>query len=141
MPETPRDIMNQQKNPERMTLKELYEQIRFLRKTHVENMPLNELPFFDPMRGYLVNVNVHFAIPFTAILFAVIGTAMGITTKPYGSFLGIGISAIIIFAYHTVSSYTMYMGKGGYLSPAVSVWSSYVIFALIGTALLAKKAV
>lgn len=130
MNETPQEILRQQEDPDNMTLKELLAHIQFARKFQ------RDIPLTD----YLVQMHVHFAIPLTAILFAIIGTALGITTKPYGSFLGIGLSALIIFGYHMVSSYTLYMGKAGYLSPAFSVWLSYGFFALIGVVLLLKKA-
>lgn len=138
--ETPGDILARQKNPEDLTIKELYQQIRFLKRVQSESAPNKERQLFDPVLGYQVYLHWRFSLPLTAVLFAIIGTAMGITTKPYGSFFGIGVAALIIFPYYYLSQYMMQMGKAGYVSPAVSIWLPYGIFTLAGIGLMIRRA-
>lgn len=138
--ETPSDLVTRQKSLEDMTIKELYQQIRFLKKVRAGESPQKSPQLFDPMLGYKVYLHWRFSLPLTAILFAIIGTGMGITTKPYGSFFGLGIAALIIFPYYYFSQYMMQMGKAGYVPPAVSIWLPYCVFTALGCGIMIKRA-
>ena len=125
---TPEDIASSQKKPEDMGIRELKSQIMLLKE---EGIKVKEL---------LVELYLKITVPIASFIFALIGFPLGIKSQRSSSSLGVGLSALIIFAYYVVMTLSSTWGKAGYLSPLLSAWMANIIFGVIGLGLLVKAA-
>lgn len=79
------------------------------------------------------------AIPFAALVFALVGVALGITSPRSGKALGIGLSILIVFGYYVFFSIMSTLAEGGVLSPFLGTWATNILGALGGSMLLWKR--
>lgn len=106
----PRDVGLSQKKPDQMTIKELKAQIEILSRQYL------------PVTIYEVEMYQRFTFPMASLLFAMIGTPLGIQPQRTTSSLGLGLSVVIIFLYYTVMTLSTALGQGGALHPFIAAW-------------------
>jgi lipopolysaccharide export system permease protein len=123
---TPVAISREQKKPEEMTIKELKQQIRTLRREYVKTSV------------YEVELNQRLSIPMACFIFALIGTPLGLQPHRSSSSIGLGISIIIIFIYYSITTITTALGSGGALPAVVASWIPNFIGMLAGFFLVRK---
>ncbi|MFW5782590.1 MAG: LptF/LptG family permease [Candidatus Muiribacteriaceae bacterium] len=123
-----REIQNFDKeDPNAMTFMELFRKIKSLSKHGVLNLD-----------KYLVALYQKTAMPFSCMIFAFIGAAMGTTTKRSGTFANLGLSVILIFIYYVLFSFLKSYGVAGKMSPIFATWLPNIIFAAFGIFLVTK---
>ena len=112
-----------------MTIPELMRQYRALKREH------------KPYRSLLTDIAERFAIPFTVIIFAVIGVPLGIKSPRSGKAYGIIIAVVLVLLYYIVLSGAETVGKLGIMSPVVAVALVDLLFlaAALGLLVLVAK--
>ena len=75
-----------------------------------------------PTNVSMVELSKKFAIPFTCLLFGLLGAPIGIKSNRSGKSGSIAISILIILMYYISLIFMQNMGKLGKIEPFVSVW-------------------
>jgi lipopolysaccharide export system permease protein len=123
----PAEFAAEARSPEEMSYATLLEQIRKLEDRGLANtLPLK------------VELYLKTSFPFCVLIFAVIGTTMGLTTARSGGFIGFGVSLTITFLYYMVMSLSASLGKTGVIHPLVAAWLQNVLFAVVAVWLVAR---
>lgn len=123
----PATISSEQKKPEEMSIKELKLRIKTLKG---ESIPTSECE---------VEMHKKVSIPMASLVFALIGTPLGLQPQRSSSSIGLGISIIIIFIYYTIMSVTLSLGQGGTIPAVWGAWLPNII-GIIAGAFLVRKA-
>jgi lipopolysaccharide export system permease protein len=76
------------------------------------------------------------AVPFAALVFALIGMPLGMRSHRRSSSLGVGLTIIIVFTYYVFSQWLGIIGEGGQMHPLAAAWVPNGIFALTGLVLI-----
>ena len=118
--QSPREIINSQKKPEAMTIRELKEQIAILSGQYVDTSKL-ETEMYQRV-----------TIPFASFVFAVIGMPLGLQPNRSGSSRGFAISLVIIFIYYVLMVMTGAVGQNGVLPLWLALWMPNIICFLAG---------
>lgn len=107
---SPKEVQQNIKKPEEMTIKELQAQIKAYKASFVETAPL-EMAIYE-----------RFTIPLAALVFATVGAPLGLQPQRSSSSMGFGISVLIIFVYYGVMTLTQAFGKGGVIPPIIAAF-------------------
>ncbi len=100
----PKDIQQDQRKPEELTIKELRHQISAYKVAYTNANKL-EMEMYQ-----------RFTIPLASFVFALVGGApLGLQKQRSSSSIGFGISILIIFIYYGVMTFAGALGKGGAL--------------------------
>ena len=75
------------------------------------------------------------AIPFAGLIFAIIGTPLGMQSNRSSSSVGLGISLVVILVYYSIYSFTVTLGQSGVISGFIAAWSANILFLVIGLSL------
>ena len=103
----PKDIQEDQRKPEELTIKELRHQIKAYKaayKAAYTNSNKLEMEMYQ-----------RFTIPLASFVFALVGAPLGLQKQRSSSSIGFGISILIIFIYYGVMTFAGALGKGGAL--------------------------
>ena len=111
----PREIVNSQKKPEAMTIRELKEQIKILSAQYVNTSKLE------------TEMYQRFTIPFASFVFAIIGMPLGLQPNRSGSSRGFAVSLIVIFFYYVLMVLTGAIGQNGTLPLWFALWLPNII--------------
>lgn len=76
------------------------------------------------------------SFPFICVVFALVGTALGLQQKQRSNPKGFGFSLAIIFGYYTVSFITRSLGEAGVVSPFSAAWLPTLAGLFVGGVLL-----
>lgn len=114
-----------------ITLNELDMGIGQLRRTIADpaTTAMNRLK----MRIELQN---RFAIPFAALVFAVVAVPLGMQNRRSGKSAGFSTSIAVLLAYYVLLSLLRTLAERGNLPPALAVWLPNIIFLSLGWLLL-----
>ena len=93
-----------------LSISSLLQQIKGLEK--------KDLPTYAPK----VELSKKFAIPFTCLLFGILGATLGIHSSRGGKSGGFATSIIVILLYYLGLIFMQNMGKSGEIEPYSSVW-------------------
>ena len=63
------------------------------------------------------------AVPFAAVVFALLGASMGIRPQRQSASVGLGVSILVIFAYYVVMFVAMALGQTQQLPPWLAAWA------------------
>ncbi|SDD81159.1 LptF/LptG family permease [Sporomusa acidovorans] len=124
---SPASIALAQKDPEDMTMKELSQHIALLKQE------------FVAANSYEVEYYQRLAVPLASLVFAMIGTPLGLSNHRSNSSIGLGLSIIIILIYYSLLTISTALGKGGVVHPFVAAWIPNLIGILAGFYLVAKS--
>jgi len=124
--QSPKNISNEQKKPDEMTIKELKQQIKALNSQFVKS------------NNFEVELQQRIAIPMASFVFALIGTPLGLQPNRSSSSIGLGISIIVIFIYYSIMTVTTALGQGGALPPIVASWIPNIAGIIVGCLLVRK---
>jgi len=94
---------------------------------------------FKSIRKLEVNIQERIALPFICIIFATIGTAIGLQPQNNGKATSFGICIILIFGYYLFSFITSSMGVWGVLSPFMAAWLPNFVGLAAGALLIFKQ--
>jgi lipopolysaccharide export system permease protein len=118
------DIVTQQKNPQEMSAKQLWELIQ-ARKT--AGFPATELE---------VDFYLRYARAFATFFSATISAPLGFIFARLGNYIGVALSIILIFIYYVAESIGRALGLNLLVPPFVAAWASNIVFAVNGLILL-----
>jgi lipopolysaccharide export system permease protein len=124
----PKDITRAQKKPEEMTISELKQYIKTLRREYIQ-----------PAK-YETELYQRVTIPMASFVFAMIGAPLGLQPHRSSSSIGLGLSIIIIFAYYIVMTICSALGQGGAINPMIAAWIPNLIGIIAGLILIRKAA-
>ncbi len=122
----PSRVAREQKDPDEMSIKELREHIRALEHQYVS------------VAKYKLEMYQRFTIPLASVIFAFIGTPLGLQPQRSSSSIGLGLSIIIIFIYYAVMTFTMTLGKGDAMPPLIAALTPDVLGLITGAFLIKK---
>lgn len=122
----PEGISREQKKPEEMTITELKQHIKVLKGEFVNT------------NIYEVELHQRLTIPMASLVFAMIGTPLGLSPHRSSSSIGLGISIIIIFIYYIIMAVATALGQGGALAPALAVWIPNICGIIAGIFLIRR---
>jgi lipopolysaccharide export system permease protein len=80
-----------------------------------------------PTNVSMVELSKKFAIPFTCLLFGLLGAPIGVKSSRSGKSGSIAISVLIIVTYYISLIFVQNMGKIGKIEPFISVWIPNIV--------------
>ena len=114
---TPSDLQERERDINEMSIRDILEKIRRLQKRGLAST-----------RNLQVEMYLKTAFPISALIFAFIGAAIGISPSRSGGFIGFGVSLVLTFLYYVVMSLASSLGKTGVLSPLLGSWLHNLLF-------------
>ncbi|MBI3912250.1 MAG: LptF/LptG family permease [Armatimonadetes bacterium] len=120
---TPKQIRASLKEPEEMTYYELSDYIEDLKRQGVSPKKLLEME---------VERHRKLADPFICLVFALIGTPLGIRRQRGGTAVGLGLSILIVFGFYLLWSSARVLGENGTLPPLAASWVANGVGFLVG---------
>ena len=112
LPQTALDITKKGKRTDQMNIFEAREYLEIVKKGTDEQR----------IRKWQVRIQEKIAIPFACLVFALIGTALGIKPQNSGKATSFGVCIGLIFAYYLVSFISQSLGISGVVPPWVAAW-------------------
>lgn len=128
---TPRQIAAEGKDPDEMSYQEL---ARYIANLRDQGAPLKTL------RGLQVALANKLSVPFTSMVFALIGTPLGLRRLRGGAAVGLGLSILIIFCYYVLWHGMSVLGENGQLPPVLASWLANLVGLGVGGALVVRAA-
>ncbi|MEW5945063.1 MAG: LptF/LptG family permease [bacterium] len=125
---SPAELVQTQKEPGSLTLRELRERIAFLKKEKIKERDLRKLQ---------VDYHAKIAIPFASLTFALIAAPLGLRPVRASSSIGLGLSVMIIFCYYVAQQIFRVMGQG-WLNPAAAAWLPDAVLLVLGAWLILR---
>ncbi|MDH4101021.1 MAG: LPS export ABC transporter permease LptF [Nitrospirota bacterium] len=90
---------------------------------------------------YQIEFHKKFAFPFAAVVFALIGAPLGITSRRSGKVAGFATSIAVLIVYYIVESAGERLCTEGKLPAVVALWFPNVLFCAVGGYLLYRAAI
>lgn len=109
-----------QRAPQEMNSKELKQQISILQQAGADT------------KSFEVILHMKYSVPFSGLIFVLLGVPLGLQVKRGGKSAGIIISIVLVLVYYISVSTTRSLGNGGLLDPALAAWLPNIIFAILG---------
>ncbi|MEA1939786.1 MAG: LptF/LptG family permease [Candidatus Caldatribacteriota bacterium] len=109
-----------QRTPQEMSSKELKQQIDILQKAGADT------------KSFEVALYLKYSIPFSGLIFVLLGVPLGLRVKRGSKATGVIISIVMVLLYYILLSTTRSLGRGGILSPLLAAWSPNMVFGLLG---------
>jgi lipopolysaccharide export system permease protein len=125
---TPADFFMGDRKPEEMNMVELQKYIKLKKKMGEDTIDLQ-------IQYYLKG-----AIPFSCLVFVLLGAPLGLSPQRSSSSIGLGLSVLIVFFYYFLTFITMAVGELRLISPIASAWLPNLITGGIGAYILNKSA-
>ena len=120
---TPQQVSREQKNADQMTHGELSAYIKDLKRQNAKGKVIRELE---------VERERKLAVPFAAVVLALIGAPLGIRRQRSTAGVGIGLSLLIIVAYYIGMGFLGALGENGQVGPVEAAWGCNAIGLLVG---------
>ena len=124
---TPADFFMGEKKPEEMNMAELKESIKLKKKMGEDTIDL------------LIQYYLKGAIPFSCLVFVLLGAPLGLSPQRSSSSIGLGLSVLIVFFYYFLTFISMAVGELRIMPPIVSAWLPNIITGGIGAYILNKS--
>jgi lipopolysaccharide export system permease protein len=109
-----------QRTPQEMNSKELEQQINILQQVGADT------------KSFEVILHMKYSVPFSGLIFVLLGVPLGLQVKRGSKATGIIISIILVLVYYIFVSTARSFGNGGVLDPALAAWLPNIIFAILG---------
>lgn len=109
-----------QRAPQEMNSKELKQQINILQQVGADT------------KNFEVILHMKYSVPFSGLIFVLLGVPLGLQIKKGSKATGIIISIVLVFVYYIFVSTARSLGNGGMLDPALAAWLPNIIFAILG---------
>jgi lipopolysaccharide export system permease protein len=126
---TPETVAKDIKDPDEMSSLELRDYINGLKARSVPPRVITRLN---------VALQNKLSMPFASLVFAVLGTPLGIRRQRSSAAMGVGLSLLILFAYYVLWHSMSIVGENGQCPAVVAAWTANVAALLTGFALTIK---
>jgi lipopolysaccharide export system permease protein len=124
-----KDSKKIEKKPKEMTIQELQQHIKELKKSGIDPTP------------EVIKIMEKLTLAFSALVFMLLAIPMGIITRRREKSINMGIALLIISVYYPLFIGCETLGIQGILNPAFSMWIPNIVFGAIGTFLTIKLCV
>lgn len=119
--ETPNDFLSQRQRPDFMTTAQLEDYIWKLSKSGASTV----------IRNLKIDLYQRFASPFTNLMIVLLGVPFSLLIRRRSTGLAsIGIAIMVAFLYYIFDAVSIALGKGGFLTPILSVSLSHLLVLL-----------
>ena len=125
----PSDLDNSRKDPANFTSDEIREYLAHLHEIKGGR---------DVIGKWSTRLVQRYSLPFTCLVFTLIGASLGLRHHRTSSAVGLGISIIVIFVYYFIAISLSTLGDGGSVSPYFCAWAPIVLGLTVGTALILR---
>ena len=113
-----------QRTPQEMSSSELRQQISILQQAGADT------------KNFEVDFHMKYSIPFTGLIFVLLGVPLGLRVKKGSKATGIIISIVLVLLYYILLSTTRSFGRGGMLTPVLAAWLPNIIFGILGVIII-----
>ena len=120
MKEELQEFFENQRSPEEMSTRELRKQIDILKQAGTQTAEFETA------------YHLKFSIPFSALMFILIGLPFGIQRGRDTKVLGVIVTVILAFVYYMMLSIFRSLGRGGIMEPWLAAWMPDFIFGFMG---------
>jgi LPS export ABC transporter permease LptF/LPS export ABC transporter permease LptG len=86
----------------------------------------------------LVELHYRLALPVAAIVLALVGIPLGISTRKGGKSVGWMLSILLVFVYYILMASGWSFAKQGRVAPVIGLWVANVLFAVAGIVMLSN---
>ncbi|MDI6829159.1 MAG: LptF/LptG family permease [Armatimonadota bacterium] len=125
---TPEQLALYQRKYDELSFSQLRDYIRMLQEQGAD------------VSEYRVRLYQKIALPLASMVFALVGTPLGLRPYRSSSAMGLGLSIVIIFAYWVLTHYTFILGRNGAISPAAASFIPALVGIIAGIALMVRAA-
>ena len=116
-------FLARQRTPAEMSRDELREEIELFQRSGID------------VTSLLVEYHMKLALPFTSLVFVLIGTPLSLGNKESRA-VNLGLTVIIIFSYYVLVSFSRSFGRSGAVHPLTAAWMPHIIFTGLGILLI-----
>lgn len=120
----------QQKEPFAMTGNELSQKINDLKSSSFDQ---------NKLREWTVDYYRRFSLPLGCFVMALLAAPLALRFARQGSFAGLVLAFGLGFFWQGFDGWFRALGLAGYISPPVAAWSTDILFAIAGIALLRRE--
>lgn len=124
----PLDFAQEQRNAEEMNISELSRHISLVRQSGN----------FKEVRKLEVRLQQKYALPFICVVFAIVGSPLGMRPQRTSTARGFGVSVVIIFGYYLLLFVCGALGQVEILSPLLAAWMPNILCFGAGLFLLSR---
>ncbi len=117
------------REPMEMNIRQLGHHIHLLEQAGHSGGEINDLE---------VQWQQKLSIPFASLVFALVGTPLGLRSHRSSNSLGLGLSVLIIFVYYVAMFIFTAMGQTGAIPPPVAAWMPNILTGGMGLLLLLR---
>ena len=132
MNKTPQQVARDQKNADQMTYADLNEYIRDLKNSMASGAIRSTERQKRVIRELEVEMERKLAIPFAALVLAMVGAPLGIRKQRSTTGVGIGLSLLIIILYYVGMSALGALGESGSIGAREAAWGCNVAGLVVG---------
>jgi len=83
-------------------------------------------------KNFEVDLHMKYSIPFTGLIFVLLGVPLGLRVKRGSKATGVIISIVLVLFYYILLSTTRSFGRGGMLVPILAAWAPNIFFGTLG---------
>ncbi len=124
LPVNPSNMAGYSKKMEEMTSRELSQAIAQQRR-------LGQDPITD-----IMNYHLKWSVPFASLIFALLGTSVGLRPHRSRSAMGLGVSLLVILVYYVLLSLGSSLGINRVIPPLVAAWFPNALVGVVAMILL-----
>jgi len=114
------DINKFEKKPKDMTIQELKQEIKKLKKENIDPTPL------------ITEINEKIALAFSCFVFIFLGASLAVITRRREKSINFGIAAIIVGIYYLLLLGSEALSLQGYIDPKIAMWIPNIILGTSG---------
>jgi lipopolysaccharide export system permease protein len=112
LPRAPLDLAQEQRSSDEMNIRELGAHVELIRQSGN----------IKEERKLEVRLQQKYALPFICVVFAMVGSPLGMRPQRTSTALGFGLSVLIIFGYYVLLFICGALGQVGIVAPIVAAW-------------------
>ena len=112
LPRTPLDLAKRGKDYGEMNIAQAKERLAILRQGGDE----------DDIREMEIRIQQKYALPFVCLVFALVGSTLGIRPRRASKATSFGLSILIVFGYYLLAFLTNALGQIEIVSPLLAAW-------------------
>ena len=113
-------FFSNQRTPQEMSSKELRQQIDILQQAGANT------------KSFEVALHMKYSIPFSGLIFVLLGVPLGLRVKRGSKATGIILSFVLVLLYYIFLSATRSFGRGDILAPLLAAWLPNIVFGVLG---------
>ncbi len=125
---TPADFFMTDRKPEEMNMADLRKFIDLKKKMGEDTV------------DWWIQYYLKSAIPFSCLVFVILGAPLGLSPQRSSSSIGLGLSVLIVFCYYLLTFVSMAFGELKLISPLICAWLPNIVIGGVGGYILYNSA-